>query len=90
MTVETETVSSIPQAASSNAGDRAGALREGGGTLRSKASSETIRPKKEKKRVVKKPPSLVSGAGKIIVTVCYGRRFLLSFLSLRINQSRHF
>lgn len=54
MTVETETVSSIPQVAVGTAG--------GGnnGSIRTKPSSETIRPKKEKKKA-RKAPSVTSG-----------------------------
>jgi hypothetical protein len=59
MTVETETVSSIPQATLGPAADRSVSGRnEQGGTLRVKASAETIRPKKEKKKATKKAPSI--------------------------------
>ncbi|CAD6579976.1 MAG: hypothetical protein ASARMPREDX12_009424 [Alectoria sarmentosa] len=63
MTVETETVSSIPQLAlGGGAGERHPLGRtETGGSLRLKPSNETIRPKKEKKRVVRKAPSMTSG-----------------------------
>ncbi|KAL8913627.1 MAG: hypothetical protein Q9171_001592 [Xanthocarpia ochracea] len=65
MTVETETVSSIPQVAlGGGAGERGLPGRtDTGGSLRLKPSTETIRPKKEKKRVVRKPPSLNAGTG---------------------------
>lgn len=65
MTVETETVSSIPQLAlGGGAGERNPLGRtETGGSLRLKPSNETIRPKKEKKRVVRKAPSMNSGTG---------------------------
>lgn len=65
MTVETETVSSIPQLAlGGGAGERHPLGRtETGGSLRLKPSNETIRPKKEKKRVVRKAPSITSGTG---------------------------
>ncbi|KAL8927377.1 MAG: hypothetical protein Q9172_001375 [Xanthocarpia lactea] len=65
MTVETETVSSIPQVAlGGGAGDRGLPGRtDTGGSLRLKPSTETIRPKKEKKRVVRKAPSLNAGTG---------------------------
>ncbi|RKF58351.1 putative phospholipid metabolism enzyme regulator [Erysiphe neolycopersici] len=56
MTVETETVSSVSQISVGPAG--LGII----GSLRVKPSNETIRPKKEKKKVVRKPPSLTSGA----------------------------
>ena len=65
MTVETETVSSIPQVAlGGGAGERGLPGRtDTGGSLRLKPSIETIRPKKEKKRVVRKAPSLNAGTG---------------------------
>ena len=65
MTVETETVSSIPQLAlGGGAGERHPLRRtETGGSLRLKPSNETIRPKKEKKRVIRKAPSANSGTG---------------------------
>jgi len=56
MTVETETVSSIPQVA---VGGPAGAGNNG--SIRTKPSSETIRPKKEKKKTARKAPSVTSG-----------------------------
>lgn len=65
MTVETETVSSIPQLAlGGGAGERKPLGRtETGGSLRLKPSNETIRPRKEKKKVVRKAPSVNSGTG---------------------------
>ncbi|KAI4169651.1 MAG: hypothetical protein LQ343_005529 [Gyalolechia ehrenbergii] len=65
MTVETETVSSIPQVAlGGGTGERSLLGRaDTGGSLRLKPSTETIRPKKEKKRVVRKAPSLNAGTG---------------------------
>lgn len=65
MTVETETVSTIPQVAlGGGAGERTGPGRaEPGGSVRLKPSNETIRPRKEKKKVVRKAPSLNSGTG---------------------------
>lgn len=59
MTVETETVSSIPQVAVGVGAGGAG----NNGTLRAKQSQETIRPKKEKKKSTRKVPSLTSGTG---------------------------
>lgn len=58
MTVETETVESIPQIIG---GERGLSGRDGNGSVRTKPSSETIRPKKEKKKFARKPPSLHSG-----------------------------
>ncbi|KAI9805314.1 MAG: hypothetical protein M1833_005767 [Piccolia ochrophora] len=65
MTVETETVSSIPQVAvGMGTGDRIGPGRaEAGGSLRMKPSVETLKPKKDKKKVARKAPSLTSGTG---------------------------
>ncbi|KAL8783742.1 MAG: hypothetical protein Q9213_004423 [Squamulea squamosa] len=65
MTVETETVSSIPHVAlGGGAGERGLPGRtDTSGSLRLKPSTETIRPKKEKKRVVRKAPSLNAGTG---------------------------
>jgi hypothetical protein len=59
MTVETETVSSIPQVAVGGGTGGAG----NNGSLRAKPSSETIRPKKEKKKTTRKAPSVTSGTG---------------------------
>ncbi|CZR60475.1 related to vacuolar protein VAC7 [Phialocephala subalpina] len=58
MTVETETVSSIPQVA-------VGPIGAGGnnGSIRTKPSTETIRPKKEKKKTARKAPSVTSNTG---------------------------
>lgn len=71
MTVETETVSSIPQVAlGGGAGERNILGRtDTGGTLRIKPSTETIRPKKEKKKVARKAPSLNSGTGRSLGTL---------------------
>lgn len=68
MTVETETVSSIPQVAvGGGAGERSATGRIEGGSVRLKRSTETIRPKKEKKKVPRKTPSLNSGTGEMIL-----------------------
>ncbi|KAH8699509.1 vacuolar segregation subunit 7-domain-containing protein [Ilyonectria robusta] len=57
MTVETETVPSVPQVALAT-----GPKIEGvNGTLKTKQSSETIRPKKEKKKTTRKQPAVNSG-----------------------------
>lgn len=60
MTVETETVDSIPQVSLVPVGSKEGT----GGTLRTKPSSETIRPKKEKKKTRK--PNVGTGTGETI------------------------
>lgn len=72
MTVETETVSSIPQVAV-GVGPAAG----GNGSIRAKPSSETIRPKKEKKKTARKTASVTSGIGELYIllvmrTLCLG------------------
>lgn len=56
MTVETETVTSIPQVALAQG---AGVLGSNS-SLRTKPSSETIRPKKEKRKSSRKQPSLIN------------------------------
>ncbi|KAK6579618.1 hypothetical protein PZA11_007854 [Diplocarpon coronariae] len=56
MTVETETVSSVPQVA---VGGPAAAGNNG--SIRAKPSVETIRPKKEKKKTARKAPAVPSG-----------------------------
>ncbi|KJX93337.1 phospholipid metabolism enzyme regulator like protein [Zymoseptoria brevis] len=62
MTVETETVQSIPQSAIAAAGDRSGGLRaDHGGSVKQKPSSETIRPKKERKKAERKTRSVNQG-----------------------------
>lgn len=68
MTVETETVSSIPQVAlGGGAGERnlSGRADTTGG-LRVKRSNETIRPKEKRKKAVRKAPSLHSGTGRCL------------------------
>ncbi|RMZ90071.1 hypothetical protein DV736_g2694, partial [Chaetothyriales sp. CBS 134916] len=58
MTVETEPVTSVPPLL---VGDRGGSTRDGNGSIRTKASNETIRPKKDKKKSARKTPSLHGG-----------------------------
>ncbi|KAK5660078.1 hypothetical protein OQA88_13547 [Cercophora sp. LCS_1] len=57
MIVETETVASIPQVALAPGGSTQSTT----GTLRQKPSTETIRPKKEKKKTSRKQPTVTSG-----------------------------
>jgi hypothetical protein len=59
MTVETETVMSVPQVALAPGVGAQGSSNN----LRTKPSTETIRPKKEKKKPTRKPPSVNAGAG---------------------------
>lgn len=63
MTVETETVSTVPQVAlGAAAGERTAPGRtEAAESLRLKPSNETIRPKKERKKVVRKATSINAG-----------------------------
>ncbi|EXJ88702.1 hypothetical protein A1O1_05634 [Capronia coronata CBS 617.96] len=58
MTVETETVTSMPQLLGP---DRGTSGRDANGSVRTKPSNETIRPKKEKKKSTRKAPSLHAG-----------------------------
>jgi hypothetical protein len=62
MTVETETVQSIPQSGLT-AGDRSLGLRNEAGSVRLKPSTETIRPRKERKKVDRKARSINQGTG---------------------------
>lgn len=61
MTVETETVSSVSQVSVGLSGPG------NAGSIRTKPSSETIRPRKEKKKTIRKPPSITSGTGKELI-----------------------
>ena len=60
MTVETETVPSIPQIIS---GERGTSGRDGSGSVRTKPSTETIRPKKEKRKPTRKTLAPQAGTG---------------------------
>ncbi|KAF2028254.1 hypothetical protein EK21DRAFT_70145 [Setomelanomma holmii] len=62
MTVETETVPSVPQTTIGNQ-DRSASGRADG-SLRLKPSNETIRPKKERKPPKRKAPSINAGTGR--------------------------
>jgi hypothetical protein len=62
MTVETETVPSVPQSTIGNQ-DRSASGRVDG-SLRLKPSNETIRPKKERKTAKRKAPSINAGTGR--------------------------
>ena len=65
MTVETETVSSVPQVAVQGSTGERGTLGriDTTGSLRLKPSTETIRPKKERRKTARKPASIHSGTG---------------------------
>ena len=73
MTVETETVTSIPNVALGPS-----AAQSVNGSLRTKPSSETIRPKKEKKKTTRKQASVTPGTG---------RFFFHQFLPLPLSVS---
>jgi hypothetical protein len=61
MTVETETVPSVPQVALAT-----GPKSEGpNGTLKTKQSTETIKPKKEKRKTTRKQPAVNTGNGEL-------------------------
>jgi Vacuolar segregation subunit 7 len=62
MTVETETVSSIPQAPLNVAGDRgASGKLDVNGSIHLKPSNEMMKPKKEKKKNPRRPTSINTG-----------------------------
>jgi len=63
MTVETETVSSIPQSQIATMDRSTLGRPDLGGSLRMKPSTETIRPRKERKRATRKAPSINNGTG---------------------------
>lgn len=60
MTVETETVVSVPNVAVAPTGQQGG-----NGALKTRPSAETIKPKKEKKKTSRKQAAVPSGAGEI-------------------------
>ncbi len=70
MTVETETVTSIPNVV---LGPNAG--QGSNGSLRKKPSSETIRPKKEKKKS-RKQTAVAAGTGKRTLILIFNLRFV--------------
>lgn len=76
MTVETETVSN-PDLLGEREGRTASGRLDGGGSVRTRTSTETIRPKREKKRV-RKAPSIASGTGEFN-----------SFSRCYVNARRH-
>lgn len=81
MIVETETVSSVPQVALAP-GSKAESVN---GTLKAKPSTETIRPKKEKKKNSRKQPAVAQGTGELpssITNVSYHLRHHRSMRSV--------
>lgn len=89
MTVETETVTSIPQVSVAPAG-----MQGSNGSLRTKPSSETIRPRKEKRKPSRKQQMVQSGAGESLdpqsASTAYGSRVppLLHHQSIRSSSAR--
>jgi hypothetical protein len=86
ITVEEEEVDSVPRlglglAAASGSGAN--------GSLKTKASSETIRPKKEKKKAPRKAASTASGPGKFCLSCLLCFDHVLTF-SNSLVQGRHF
>ena len=70
MTVETETVSSVPQAPLNVAGDRgASGKLDANGSIRLKPSNEMMKPKKEKKKNARRPTSINTGTSESLY--CY-------------------
>lgn len=78
MTVETETVTSIPQLALEQGAGTQGT----NGSLRTKPSSETIRPKKKEKKPTRKSPAVSSGTGEPL--------YLKSQPVFHCNVQRHY
>jgi hypothetical protein len=80
MTVETETVTSIPQVALTPGIGAQGS----NGSLRTKPSTETIRPKKEKRKAARKQPAVNSGTGeqKILKPPCISTKATASSSSI--------
>jgi len=62
MTVETETVNSVAQNTIGAPSDRVSSRAEGG-TLRQKASNDTIKPSKSRKKASRKAPSITATSG---------------------------
>lgn len=71
MTVETETVASIPQVALAPGGGTQNTT----GTLRQKPSTETIRPKKDKRKSSRKPAPVTAGTGENLHFLAPGPRY---------------
>lgn len=90
MTVETETVNSVAQSAL-NAPDRSMSGRgDASGTLKGKASNDTIKPKKERKKQSRKPPSIhAATAGKSISNYPTMQADSVGRPQCRFNQHHH-
>lgn len=63
MTVETETVNSVAQNTIGAPSDRVSSRADYGGTLRTKASNDTIKPSKSRKKATRKAPSITAAGG---------------------------
>lgn len=97
MTVETETVQSIPQSGLAPAGEGANRLRtDNSGSIRLKPSNETIRPKKERKKADRQKRSVNQGTGMSFTAhspfhlrrLYQDRRFVSAYESLHYNAPR--
>lgn len=87
MTVETETVSSIPQSQIATMDRSTLGRPDLGGSLRMKPSTETIRPRKERKRTTRKAPSINNGTGVFNSPMhLHHRSSVASFSSRRRNM----
>lgn len=87
MTVETETVSSIPQSQIATIDRSTLGRPDLGGSLRMKPSTETIRPRKERKRATRKAPSINNGTGVLNPPMhLHHRSSVASFSSRRRNM----
>jgi hypothetical protein len=88
MTVETETVTSIPQVALAPGVGATGT----NGSLRTKPSTETIRPKKEKKKLTRRPPSVNAGTGEPsnLSLLRSGLRHFSSTTDMRISPTKYY
>jgi len=80
MTVETETVISVPNVALAPAGPQGG-----NGTLRTRPSAETIKPKKEKKKGSRKQPA---GAGEKLLSLFNPATYLQNLSTPWSRQER--
>jgi Vacuolar segregation subunit 7 len=90
MTVETETISSIPQGTLGPPTDRnASGRTEHGGTLRAKASNDTIRPSKGRKKASRKAPSINAASGMSFLNNSVFIRISSAFLYLHRHRRHH-
>ncbi|KAI1468126.1 vacuolar segregation subunit 7-domain-containing protein [Daldinia caldariorum] len=83
MTVETEQINNLPGLSIAPNTRNQGA----NASLRTKASSETIKPKKEKKKHTRKPASVTSGNGELATTLTLKLRHSCSIPSISSHHS---